>query len=174
MADKMIEEYKGLLERRLKIETELPTLAQGYISQKTIKGKTYHYLQNRVSGKISSQYLKSTEVDSTAESIALRKQYEVELPKLNTRIGELEQAARLLGKNVSRQLMLLKLSAGMDSMEADQKRRSASFASALNAIEGIPISEQTAKDVAQWQEGKKSYLSVFQETLKRYGFTAEV
>ncbi|MEA5074220.1 MAG: hypothetical protein VB030_08605 [Eubacterium aggregans] len=167
-------EYKNLLERKVKLETELQELVQGYISNKKIKGKTYCYLQNRVDGKLTSQYLKSEEVDVVAEQIVRRKQYEAELPKLKARLSELEQAAGLLGKKISRQLMLLKLSTGMDSLTAEQKRRSSSFAGAMNAVEGIPVSEQTAQDIVDWQNGNKPFLSIFEATLKRYGFSAEV
>lgn len=170
----VLSEYKDLLERKLKLETELQTLMQGYISKKTIKGKTYCYLQNRVDGKLTSRYLKSEEVDAVTEQIARRKECEAELPKLKARLSELEQAAGLLGKNISRQLMLLKISSGMDSLTAEQKRRSSSFAGAMNAIEGIPVSEQMARDIVAWQSGNKPFLSIFEATLKRYGFSAEV
>lgn len=174
MEHMVLAEYKDLLERKLEMETELQSLVQGYISNKTIKGKTYCYLQNRVDGKLTSRYLKSEEVDVVTEQIARRKECEAELPKLKARLSELEQAAGLLGKNISRQLMLLKLNAGMDRLTAEQKRRSSSFASAMNAVEGIPVSEQTARDIAAWQNGIKPFLSIFEETLKRYGFSAEV
>ncbi|RGU95761.1 hypothetical protein DWW31_01910 [Clostridium sp. AF15-17LB] len=167
-------EYKNLLERKVKLETELQTLVQGYISKKTIKGKTYCYLQNRVGGKLISRYLKSEEVDAVTEQITRRKQCEAELPKLKARLSELEQAARLLGKNISRQLMLLKLSTGMDSLSAEQKRQSSSFAGAMNAVEGIRVSEHTAQEIAAWQNGNKPFISIFEATLKRYGFSAEV
>lgn len=170
----VLSEYKDLLERKSKLETEFQELVQGYISKKTIKGKTYCYLQNRVDGKLTSQYLKSEEVDAVTEQIARRKQYEAELPKLKARLSELEQAAGLLGKNISRQLMLLKISTGMDNLTAEQKRQSSSFASAMNAVEGIPVSEQTAQNIAAWQNGNKHFLSVFETTLKRYGFPVEV
>lgn len=167
-------EYKDLLERKSKLETELQALVQGYISKKTIKGKTYCYLQNRVGGKLTSQYLKSEEVDAVTEQIARRKECEAELPRLRARLSELEQAAELLGKNISRQLMLLKLSSGMDGLTAEQKRRSSTFAGAMNAVEGIPVSEQTAQDIVAWQNGNKPFLSIFEATLKRYGFSVEV
>ena len=170
----VLSEYKDLLERKSKLETELQELVQGYISKKTIKGNTYCYLQNRVGGKLTSQYLKSEQVDTFIEQIARRKECEAELPSLKARLSELEQAADLLGKNISRQLMLLKLSTGMDSLTAEQKRRSSSFAVAMNAVEGIPVSEQTARDIAAWQNGNKPFLSIFEATLKRYGFSAEV
>ncbi|BDF32976.1 hypothetical protein CE91St61_10510 [Lachnospiraceae bacterium] len=113
-------------------------------------------------------------MDEITEQIARRKQYEVELPKLKARLNELEQAARLLGKHISRRLMLLKLSTGMDSLSAEQKRQSSSFAGAMNAIEGIPVSEHTAQEIAAWQNGNKPFISIFEATLKRYGFFAEV
>lgn len=174
MEHMVLSEYKDLLERKLELETELQSLVQGYISNKTIKGKTYCYLQNRVDGKLTSQYLKSEEVNKITEQIVRRKQCEAELPKLKTRLSELEQAAELLGKNISRQLMLLKLSTGMDNLTAEQKKRSSSFAGAMNAVEGIPVSEQTARDIVAWQSGNKPFLSIFEATLKRYGFSAEV
>lgn len=174
MEHMVLSEYKDLLERKLELETELQSLVQGYISNKTIKGKTYCYLQSRVDGKLTSQYLKSEEVNKITEQIVRRKQCEAELPKLKARLSELEQAAELLGKNISRQLMLLKLSTGMDNLTAEQKKRSSSFAGAMNAVEGIPVSEQTARDIVAWQSGNKPFLSVFEATLKRYGFSAEV
>lgn len=174
MEQMVLSEYKNLLERKLKLETELQSLVQGYISNKTIKGNTYCYLQNRVGGKLTSRYLKSEEVDAVTGQITRRKECEAELPKLKARLSELEQAAGLLGKNISRQLMLLKLSTGMDSLTAEQKRQSSSFASAMNAVEGFPVSEQTTQDIAAWQNGNKPFLSIFQATLKRYGFSAEV
>lgn len=170
----ILSEYKNLLESKLKLETELQELVHGYISKKTIKGKTYCYLQNRVNGKLTSQYLKSEEVDAVIEQIARRKVCEAELPKLKARLSDLEQAAELLGKNISRQFMLLKLSTGMDSLTAEQKKLSVSFAGAMNAVEGIPVSEQAGQDIVDWQNGNKPFLSIFEATLKRYGFSAKV
>lgn len=174
MNDVIVSEYTELLEKKVRLEKGLSVLPQGYISKKNISGKTYHYLQNRVSGKMIGTYLKKDEVNRVSELIRLRKQYEAELPKLNTRLNALEQAARLIGHGLDRQLLLLKLGAGMDKLSAEQKERCISFADAMNAIEGVPASEQTAKGLADWQNGKTSYLSVFEATLRRYGFGAEV
>ena len=96
----------------------------------------------------------------------LCRQYKAALSALNDRLNKLEQAARLIGHSLDRKLSLLKLAAGMDQLSAEQKARSSSFANAMNAIEGVPASEQ----VADWQEGKTSYLSLFEATLQRYGF----
>ena len=122
MDNVIVNEYTELLEKKARLQKGLSVLPQGYISKKNINGKTYHYLQNRVSGKMVGTYLKKNEVDRVSE----------------------------------------------------QKERCISFADAMNAVEGVPASEQTAKGLADWQNGKTSYLSVFEATLRRYGFGAEV
>lgn len=170
MDNAIVNEYTKLLEKKARLQKDLSVLPQGYISKKNINGRTYYYLQNRVSGKMTGIYLKKDEVDRVSEQLRLRKQYEAELPKVNSRLSELEQAARLIGHGLDRQLLLLKLGVGMDSLSIEQKSRSISFADAMNAIEGVPASEQTAKGLADWQDGKTSYLSVFEATLRRYGF----
>ena len=170
MDNAIVNEYTKLLEKKARLQKDLSVLPQGYISKKNINGRTDYYLQNRVSGKMTGIYLKKDEVDRVSEQLRLRKQYEAELPKVNSRLSELEQAARLIGHGVDRRLLLQKLGAGMDMLSADQKGRCISFADAMNAIEGVPASAQTSKGLADWQAGKTSYLSVFEATLRRYGF----
>lgn len=167
-------EYAALVKRKGEIDAALASLPRGYISRKTINGKEYRYLQTRINGKMVSTYLKGDEADRVAAGLAERKTMEAELPKIVTRMKELEQAARLIGRGADRRLMLLNISMGMDAMDAEQKKRSISFADAMNAIEGVPVSEQTAKDIADWQNGKKPYLTVFETVLKRYGFPVGV
>ena len=174
MSNSIINEYIQLLERKAGLEKALSELPQGYISKKTINGNVYHYLQSRISGKMTGEYLKKDEVDKITKKIRLRKQYEAEIPLLDVRIGELEQAARLIGHGLDRRMSLLKLSVGMDLLSVEQKKRSISFANAMNAIEGVPASEQTVKELSDWVEGNASYLSVFEATLQKYGFGAEV
>ncbi len=170
----LVNEYSQLLERRCEIGAYLGTLPKGYISEKTINGKQYSYLQMKIDGKLTSSYLKADEVDQVHSQLAQRKQYEAELPEIDLRIGELEQAAKLIGKGVDRMLLLLKISAGMDNLAQEQKIQSISFANSMNAVEGVPVTEQTAAEIALWQNGQKSFQAVFSATLKRYGFAVEV
>ncbi len=170
----IIKEYKELLRQKNEIEQKLPCLPEGYISTKTIKGKQYFYLQNRVDGKITSKYLKENEVDTIKEQVERSKKYKAELPKIEVRLKELEQAAKLIDKSIARHLTLLKLSCGMDSLSNVQKERSASFANALNAIEGVYASETTERNISKWKVGDESFISIFHSTLNMYGFTAEV
>ncbi len=167
-------EYSQLLERKQEIETALGSCAKGYISEKTINGKRYSYLQTKIKGKLTSTYLKTEEVDKVQSQLTQRREYEEELPGIDLRIKELEQAANLIGKGIDRALMLLKISTGMDQLEQEQKAKCISFANSMNAVEGVPVSEQTAAEIALWQNGQKSFQAVFSATLKRYGFTVEV
>ncbi|MEG0835614.1 MAG: hypothetical protein RR413_09245 [Christensenellaceae bacterium] len=170
----IIKEYKELLRQKNEIEQTLPSLPAGYISRKTIKEKQYYYLQNRVDGKITSKYLKENEVDTINEQVERCRKYKAELPKIEARLKELEQAAKLIDKSIARNLTLLKLSCGMDSLSSVQKERSASFANALNAIEGVYASKTTQQNIDKWKTGNESFISIFQSTLNMYGFAAEV
>lgn len=167
-------EYKELLNKKHLIETSLETLAKGYISRKTINGKQYSYLQTKVDGKLASEYLKAEDIDRISEELSLRKQYEAEFQAIITRLEELESAAAIIGKGVDRTLMLLRISSGMDDLQPEEKAQCISFSNAMNAVEGVPVSKQTADDIALWQSGVISYQAVFTATLKRYGFSVEV
>ena len=174
MSKTIINEYKSLVKKKERIATEMSSLPHGYISKKTIKEKQYYYLQNRVGCKLVSKYVKASEVDEVLKQIEIYKEHKASLPKIGARMNELEEAAYLIDKNISRQLLLLKVSVGMDTLNMDQKDNSISFASAMNAVEGISISEQTELDIPDWRNGNKTFASVFQNTLTRHGFTLEV
>lgn len=66
---------------------------------------------------------------------------------------------------------ILRLSKGMDELSTEQRDKSISFANAMTALGGTPVSRETAADIAAWRNGTKSYLSVFLDTLRRYGIT---
>lgn len=167
-------EYAELLARRKKLEAALAVLPTGYISHKTIKGKPYAYLQSRTEGKLVSKYLKAENVDRVAAQLSQRKQYEQELPAINRRMETIEQAADLLGKDLSCELMRLRISIGMDELGMAQRARCSAFAEAMNALEGVRISQQTAQDIASWQKGQRTFHSVLEAALLRYGFPVEV
>ncbi len=166
-------EYKKLLDKYHKITSEVGCLPQGYISKKNIKGKQYFYLQTRKGGKIISRYIKSQDLRGMEEKILLYKRYKDELQQIEKRMLELEQAAKLIDKKLSRQFMLWKVSAGMDGLNQEQKSRSISFANAISAIEGVPISKTTEQNINEWKVGNKTFLSIFNETLMMYGFPME-
>ncbi len=74
--------------RRMKARiAELPV---GYISKKTIKGKTQHYLQWRENGKVKSKYIRDDDVESVRGQIEERKQLQKRLLELQERFPELK------------------------------------------------------------------------------------
>ena len=170
----IIFESKKLLAQKLEIEQKLSVLTRGYISKKTIGGKQYLYLQTRNGDTIESKYIKAEEVDEIANQISLRKEYESQLPEILIRLADIETAAELLDKALLRKLKMLKLTSGMDSISADEKEKRISFSDAMTSIEGVPVSDRVKNDLVNWKNGNITFLSVFEQTLKRYGFVTEV
>lgn len=162
-----------LVERKAHIEKEMQTMPIGYISKKTIKGKSQNYLQRREGNRIVGKYISADELEDMVAKIERRKTCAREILEIEERMVQLEEAARLIDKNLFCQLMVYKLSSGMDLLDADEKERCSSFGHAMNAIEGVPISKETHIQIEQWKNGEKTYLSVFESTLKRYGFPVE-
>ena len=172
MSDALLKEYRTLQGQKSKMLAELAVLARGNISVKTIKGNEYCYLQCRDGRHVISRYLKSDEVTPVKKELAKRKRYEKELTGINTRLSELEYAGRLIGHGLVQQMLRIKLASGMDSLSPAEKARAVSFGVALNAVEGVPATEQSASEVAAWCSGATSYLAAFDTILKRYGFSA--
>ena len=73
-------------------------------------------------------------------------------------------------QNEKSKLLRIKLSGGMDSLSREERERAVSFGIALNAVEGVAATEQSASDIAAWCSGSISYLTAFETILKRYGF----
>ncbi len=170
----IIFEYKELLASKLEIEQKLSVLPKGYISKKIIGGKHYLYLQTRNGDTVDSKYIKNEEVEEITSQLSLRKEYEAELPKVILRLADIETAAELLDKALLRKLKMLKLTSGMDSISASEKEKRISFSDAMTSIEGVPVSDRVKNDLANWKNGNITFLSVFEQTLRRYGFVTEV
>ena len=131
-------------------------------------------MQTRNGDTIESKYIKAEEADEIANQISLRKEYEAELPEVLLRLSKIETAAELLDKALLRKLKILKLASGMDSISADEKEKRISFSDAMTSIEGVPVSDRVKNDLANWKKGNITFLSVFEQTLRRYGFVTEV
>ena len=174
MINTIINEYNDLLKKLQDMKCQIDTFPQGYISKKTIKGKQYFYLQNRMNGKVVSKYIKEDDIEIVSSELELAKNYKAEIPQIENRLLELEQAAKLIDKKLSRELMLLKLSSNMDMLTTEQKNKSISFANAMNAIEGVYVSSTTETKIGDWKNGHKPFLTLFKETLTMYGFPTEV
>ena len=169
----IISEYKELLALKLEIEQKLSVLPKGYISKKTIGGKQYLYLQTRNGDTVESKYIKAEETEKITNQLSLRKKYEAELPNVLIRLADIEAAAELLDKALLRKLKMLKLTNGMDNISADEKEKRISFSDAMTSIEGVPVSDRVKNDLINWKNGNITFLSIFEQTLKRYGFITE-
>ena len=167
-------EYKKLLEQKNLIEKKLAILPRGYISKKTIGCKQYLYLQTRSGDTIESRYIKAEDAEEITSQITSRKEYEAALPQVMLRLADIETAAELLDKSLLRKLRMLKLTSGMDSISPSEKEKRISFSDAMTSIEGIPVSDRLKNDLTNWKNGNITFLSVFEQTLRRYGFVTEV
>ena len=174
MRNLVTKEYRDLISKKLFLEREIDKLPIGYISKKTIKGRVQFYLQRREGNKVTSIYIKFEDVDSVSEGIDKRKKFIEELSLLDDRLKQLEQAAILIDRDLYCQLLLYKLSYRMDDLETTERHVCSSFGSAMNAIEGVAISIETHNEIEKWKRGDKSFLTIFEDTLRRYGFPVEV
>ena len=174
MKKSVTKEYRTLLAKKLAMESELVALPTGYISKKNIKGNVQYYLQRRNGSKIVGTYIRNEDVDTVTAQIARRKAISNELPVICERLETLEAAAKMVDPNFYRQLLMYKLSAGMDVLTTAERKQCSSFGYAMNAIEGVPVSEGTASEVKAWEMGESTFCSVFENALKRYGFPVEV
>lgn len=120
-----------------------------------------------------SKYIKAEEYQDIKNQLSLRKEYEAELPEISKRLADIETAAELLDKAILRKLKMLKLTNGMDNISSEEKEKRISFSEAMTSIEGVPVSDRVKSDLANWKNGNISFLSVFEQTLRRYGFVTE-
>ena len=174
MKNSVTQEYRDLISKKLFLEREVANLPIGYISKKTIKGRFQFYLQRREGNKVTSTYIKAEDVDRVSEGIDKRKRLLEELSLLDDRLKQLEQAAILIDRDLYCQLLLYKLSYRMDDLDTPERQVCSSFGSAMNAIEGVAISAETHNEIEKWKRGDKPFLTVFEDTLRRYGFPVEV
>ena len=166
-------EYRKLLDSRRNLDIQIKQLPQGYISEKNIRGSKQYYLQRRVGDKISGTYIKASEVQNVRAALEQRAACEAEIKQIELRLEQLEQAAKLIGKNLYCKFMMMKLSVGMDDLNVEQRRLCSSFGAAMNAVEGVMISEETAAEIHQWHRGEKAFQTVFENVLRHYGFPTE-
>jgi hypothetical protein len=174
MANSLEKEYKKVLSRIADIKTELAFLPDGYISEKTINGTKQYYLQKRVGKKIAGKHISSGELTSVRYGLSKREALEKELVTVEERLVNIESASKLMSHNLYKRLLLLKACMPMENLSNDAKMRASSFAEAMNAIEGIPATSEMKSDINAWHSGEISFLSLYEATLKKYGFPVEV
>jgi len=174
MTQNIIDEYIELLKMRLVYLNRLSELPRGYISKKTIGNKEYNYLQYRNKGRVESRYIRDDEINDILKFLELRKEAEMASPEIDKRLCEIEKAARLLDASLFRRLGMLKICIGMDDISREVSESCVSFSDAMTSIEGVPVSANLQNDLNCWKNGDVSFLTVFEHTLRHYGFAVEV
>ena len=174
MANSLEKEYKKVLFRIADIKNELAFIPDGYISEKTINGTKQHYLQKRVGKKVVGKHISSCELSSVRLRLSKRKSLEKELKVIEERLVSIEAASKLVSHNLYKRILLLKACMPMEDLSTEAKMHASSFAEAMNAIEGIPATEEMKSNISAWHSGEISFLSLYEATLKKYGFPVEV
>ncbi len=71
-------------------EQEIGKCVKGYLSEKNIRGKTYYYLQWKVSGHLCSKYIDLEHLDIVKQNIARRKRFENHIKDMKQALKEIE------------------------------------------------------------------------------------
>jgi len=161
-------EYVSLLRVKTDCQNALATLKKGYISTKTISGKQYSYLQYRVGGKLSSEYIREVDVPSIRAELDTRARLHERIRETDSRLKKIEIAARILDRSLFRKLVTIRRCAAMEAMPVEERKKSLSFGSAMTALEGIPASEETDINLLRWANGDFSFQDSYLNTLRTY------
>ena len=160
--------YNELLNQKFIHESNLATLANGYISTKTISGNKYYYLQKKNKGKVKSEYIKAELLDNIESQLEVRKQTEKEIDNINAELDKIEAASAILNLGLLQKIEILKQSSQMDILPLSNRKNALSFAEAMTAIEGIPASNDTNANLSKWADGLMSFKDIYIQTLEKY------
>ena len=83
-------------EKIQELERQIAALPIGYISKKTINGKTRYYHQWTENGKKHSQYLRDGELEQLREQIEQRKVLQAQLKELQAKMPKVRQPKELM------------------------------------------------------------------------------
>ena len=161
-------EYASLLRDRAEYQSRLALLKEGYISTKTISGKKYSYLQYRVDGKLSSEYVKEEHLPGICSELDERADILDKIQVINGRLEKIESAADLLADGLRRRLVTLRRCAVMEALPIAERKKSLAFGNAMAALEGIPVSDETDKNLSRWANGDISFRESYLNTLRAY------
>jgi len=166
-------EYTSLLREKADCQNKLAALKDGYISNKTISGKKYAYLQYRVDGKLSSEYIRRDHLPKIRADLDMRSQLQIVIREIDVRLEKIEAAASILDSSLRRKLMILRRCAVIESMPFEERKNALAFSNAMIALEGIPVSEETEKHLSLWANGEFSFQESYLNTLRAYQLTEE-
>lgn len=160
--------YNEILNKKFNLQNRLNTLAEGYISTKTISGKQYYYLQKKTNGKLKSEYIKTELLENIESQLEVRKQTEKEINNINVELDKIEAASAILSSGLLQKIKILKQSSQMDILPLSSRKNALNFADAMTALEGIPASNDTNANLSKWADGLMSFKDIYMQTLEKY------
>jgi len=169
----MYDDYASLIGEKTKYQNALNSLKDGYISNKTISGKNYTYLQYREDGKLVSEYIKEYKLPEVRAELDERAYILKKVDDVNDRLKKLEDAAKILDKKLYKKLVNIRRYAVMDSMPLERRQKALEFSRAITALEGIPVSEDTKRHLSEWAAGKQSFEDCYNKTLQMLSLAEE-
>jgi len=161
-------EYTSLLRDKADCQSKLAALKEGYISTKTITGKRYSYLQYRVNGKLLSEYIRDDQLPKVKKDLDKRADISKRIIEIDEQLGKIEAAANILDSSLCHRLIILRRCAAMEAMSFEERKKSLAFGSAMTALEGIPASVETEKNLSRWANGDLSFQESYLNTLRAY------
>mgnify|MGYP003294939903 CR=1 FL=1 len=164
----LLDEYKDLLERDVALRMELHQIPRGYLVTKKISGKEYLYLQYTVQGKKKSEYVRDEDAFRMRAALARRDPVKEEMDVIRREQARLESAAQILDVNLHRAFFFLKQCSEMDALPMEKRHGALSFARAMTALEGLPASEDTERNLTLWVNGEKHFADFYMNALQAY------
>lgn len=107
MYDAIANEFERLLKEKQMLITKISLLKKGSVSKKNIRGKEQFYHQYRDNGKVVTKYINKSLVDAYIKETEERKQCEAVLADIESQLGKIKKAAKILSGEFYERLTLI-------------------------------------------------------------------
>ncbi len=88
----LAEEYERSLRMTRALEGELATLPRGYVRERTIRGRTYYYLQRRDGDHVRSEYVRREDAERVIALVERRREVTAALKAQERTRRQIERA----------------------------------------------------------------------------------
>lgn len=161
-------EYDTLVKEKISLQKKVNELKSGYISTKTISGKKYTYLQDRVDGKLVSEYVREYNFKSVKAELDERSCIKKIISEIDIHLDKLEAATKILDNDLNKKLINLRRCAAMESLPYEKRSKALAFSRAMTALEGIRVSTDIEEDLSCWAVGDLDFQESFFKVLQAY------
>ena len=162
----LYQEYVSLTNEKYQLLSQINQLYFGYISTKTIRGKTHYYRQWRENGKMKSEYVKVDELDNINHQLEQRAEIQAKLKNLEEELTLLEKGVKIISQSLSQRIWFFKQGVVADHLSLDERKESLAFSEAITALEGLPSSKNLDEFLSGWAKGKGSFVDFYLSLLE--------